>query len=255
MKITVITVCYNSADTISHCIQSVLEQTYSNIEYIIVDGNSSDGTPGIIRSYEKEFAGRLKWIHEKDKGLYDAMNKGIGMATGDVVGILNSDDFFTSNTVLERVVSAFKHRKIDAVYGDIHYVNPRDLSRCVRYYSSAFFKPFLLRFVLQPAHHSFYCRRECFEKHGNYRLDLKIAADFELFTRFFLKKKLKAHYLKMDFVTMRTGGLSTASIKNRHILNIEDVKACKLNDIWTIYPLVCFKYLVKIFEIKPTMFL
>ena len=255
MKLTVITVCYNSADTISCCIESVLRQSYENIEYIIVDGNSTDNTMGIVRSYEKDFNGRLRWISESDNGLYDAMNKGISMATGDVVGILNSDDFFTTDNVLEKVAHTFIHQKTDALYGDIHYVDPQNLNVCVRYYSSAFFRTFLLRFGLQPAHPSFYCKREFFEKYGNYRLDLKIAADFELFTRFFLKNKLKAHYLKMDFVTMRTGGLSTASIKSRHTLNVEDVKACKLNDIWTIYPLVCFKYFVKIFEIKPTMFL
>ena len=255
MKISVITVCYNSAATISDCIESVLQQTYLDIEYIIVDGKSSDDTPTIIQSFEEKFNGRLNWVHEKDLGLYDAMNKGIKMATGDVVGVLNSDDFFTSNTVLESVANAFKQNNVDAIYGDIHYVNPHNLNQCVRYYSSAIFKPFMLRFGLQPAHPSFYCKREFFEQYGGYRLDLKIAADFELFTRFFLRKKLRAHYLKLDFVTMRTGGLSTASIKSRHILNMEDVKACKLNNVWTTYPLVCLKYLVKIFDIKPTTFL
>lgn len=254
MKISVITVCYNSVHTISSCIESVLQQSYLDIEYIIVDGKSTDGTLDIIRSYQPLFNGRLKWLHEEDVGLYDAMNKGIGMATGDVVGMLNSDDFFTSTDVIQLVAGAFETHNPDAVYGDVHFVHQSNLNQCVRYYSSAIFRPFLLRFGLQPAHPSFYCKRELFEKYGNYRLDLKIAADFELFARFFLNKKIKAHYLKVDFVTMRLGGLSTKSFKSFHILNMEDVKACKLNNIWTTYFLVCFKYFIKIFEIKPVMY-
>lgn len=248
MKISIITATYNSASTLADCLESVLYQKNANIEYIVVDGGSTDATLDIIRRYEPLFKGRMRWSSERDMGLYDAMNKGIKMATGDVVGIINSDDFFTTLTVVEEITKTFERKKVDAVYGDIHYVHPSNLQKCVRYYSSAFFRPLLFRFGLQPAHPSFYCRREYFEKFGGYRLDLKIAADFELLARFLHKYRLKTAYLKMDFVTMRTGGLSTCSLRNRHILNIEDVKSCRTNGIATSYPLVCCKYFIKIFE-------
>lgn len=249
MKISIITVTYNSDKTLHDCMESVLQQTYPDIEYILVDGLSTDHTVDIIRSNEYRFNGRLRWISEKDAGLYDAMNKGIRMATGDVVGILNSDDFFTSNDVIESVARSFDEKDVDAVYGDIHFVKPTDLGKCVRYYSSAFFRPFLFRFGLQPAHPSFYCKKKWYDKLGGYRLDLKIAADFELLTRFLYKHRLKTTYLKKNFVTMRTGGLSTCSLYNRHILNVEDIKACRANGIKTFYPLICFKYFIKLFEL------
>lgn len=248
MKISVITPTYNSISTLKDCIESVLNQTYADVEYIVVDGASTDGTPHLIRSYESAFGGRMKWVSEKDAGLYDAMNKGIGMASGDVVGVLNSDDFFTTPFVLAQVAKTFATQDIDAVYGDIHFVEPDNLKKCVRYYSSVFFYPALFRFGLQPAHPTFYCKREWFERLGGYRLDLKIAADFELLTRFLWKNRLETEYLKLDFVTMRLGGISTQSLRNRHVLNLEDVKACHLNGLRTHYLLVCCKYFIKAFE-------
>ena len=158
MKISLITVTYNAGDVLCCAIESVLHQTYPNLEYIIVDGASKDNTLDIIRAYEPQFQGRMKWISEPDRGLYDAMNKGICMATGDVVGILNSDDFFTSNDVLEKVAECFADNDVDAVYGDIHFVRSDDLNRCVRYYSSRIFRRGLMRLGFIPAHPSFYCR-------------------------------------------------------------------------------------------------
>lgn len=249
MKVSIITVTYHSEKTLQDCMDSVWRQTYPDIEYILVDGLSADRTTDVIRSNEHKFGGRLRWISEKDKGLYDAMNKGIGMATGDVVGILNSDDFFTTDDVIETVVRSFEDKDVDAVYGDVRFVKPADPEKCVRYYSSAFFRPFLFRFGLQPAHPSFYCKKKWFDRLGGYRLDLKIAADFELLTRFLYKHRLKTAYIKKNFVTMRTGGLSTRSLRNRHILNIEDVKACRANGIFTLYPLICLKYFIKLIEL------
>ena len=133
MKVSIITVAFNSAATIAHCMQSVLDQSYSNIEYIVVDGLSKDNTLNIVREFEPLFAGKMRWISENDNGIYDAMNKGLHMATGDVVGILNSDDFFTDNDVIEKVAQAFTDDKIDAVYGDVHFVRETNLSRCVSY--------------------------------------------------------------------------------------------------------------------------
>lgn len=248
MKITVITVIYNGAETIEDTIKSVLSQTYKDIEYIVVDGGSTDGTVDIIRRYEPRFEGRMKWVSEKDNGLYDAINKGIRMATGDVVGILNSDDYYTSNRVLERIAPFFKRKTIDAVYGDIHFIRPNNPDKCVRYYSSRPFRPFWLRFGFMPAHPSFYVRRSVYEKAGGYKTDYKIGSDYEMMVRLFRKFHIKAKYVKMDFVTMRTGGLSTRNIKSRLTLINEDVMACRENGIYTNKLLIYIKFIYKIFE-------
>ena len=166
MKVTIVTVAYNSIATLEDTIKSVLAQTYADMEYIIIDGASTDGTQELVRSYESIFNGRLKWISEKDKGIYDAMNKGIKMATGDVVGILNSDDYFTNDDVIERMAQSFEDKNLDAVYGDIHFIHDSEPDKCVRYYSSKPFRPLWLRFGFMPAHPSFYCRKEVFEKAG-----------------------------------------------------------------------------------------
>ena len=180
MKISLITITYNSGKTLADTIQSVISQTYKDIEYIIVDGASKDNTVSIIKEYEPRFHGRMKWISESDKGLYDAMNKGICIATGDVVGIINSDDFFTSDDILKQVAETFiANGGLDAVYGDVHFVNPNNLNKCVRYYSSKVFRRDLMKLGFMPAHPSFYMRRECFDKFGLYKTDYKIAADFE----------------------------------------------------------------------------
>ena len=155
MKISLITVTYNSGKTLSTTLESVLEQNNLNIEYIIIDGASKDNTINTIKEYDSRFKGILKWISEPDKGLYDAMNKGIRMATGDIIGILNSDDFFTSKEVTQNVVNAFlQDVKLDAVYGDVHFVHPNNLNKCVRYYSSKIFKRSLMRLGFMPAHPS-----------------------------------------------------------------------------------------------------
>ena len=216
MKVSIVTGTYNSAKTIKDTIESVLSQTYTNIEYIIIDGVSKDNTLDIVNSYGVKIT---KVISEKDKGIYDAMNKGVSLATGDIVGILNSDDFFTDNRVIERVVESFKNNDLDAVYGDIHFVNDNDLNKTVRYYSSRIFRPSLMRLGFMPAHPSFYVRRECYNKYGLFDLSYKIGADFELLLRFIKVNKIKIKYLNFDFVTMRTGGASTAGIgSNKQIL-------------------------------------
>lgn len=247
MKISLITVTYNSAGSLRDTIESILRQTYKDVEYIIVDGLSQDGTVDIVREYEQVFGGRMRWISEKDKGLYDAMNKGINMATGDIVGILNSDDFFTSNTVLQSVAEAF-FDDIDAVYGDIHFVRPSDLSKSVRYYSSRNFRPWALRFGYMPAHPSFYARRELFEKYGVYSLNYRLAADYEMMVRLFRKAKIRYKYLPIDMVTMRTGGMSTRSVRNRLQLTVEDAKACRENGMYSNFLMCSCKYITKFFE-------
>ena len=157
----------------------------------------------IIKEYEPRYEGKLKWISEPDKGIYDAMNKGIRLATGDVVGILNSDDFYTSVSVLSKV--AEEVTDVEAVYGDIHFVNDSDLTRCVRYYSSAGFSPWKMKMGFMPAHPSFYCRREVYLKYGLFDTSFRIAADFDQLLRLLYVNRISTKYIPMDFVTMRTG--------------------------------------------------
>lgn len=250
MKISIITVVYNSAKTLEDTMRSVLSQTYPDIEYIVVDGASEDSSVDLIRRYEPMFQGRMKWISEKDDGIYDAMNKGIRMATGDVVGILNSDDYFTADDVIERMVTAFDDDTLDAVYGDIHFIRDGEPDKCVRYYSSKRFSPKWLRFGFMPAHPSFYCRRKVYEKAGLYKTDYAIGSDYEMMVRLFLVNKIKAKYLPLDFVTMRTGGTSTRNMKSRLQLIRDDVRGCRENGIYTNRLMISTKFLYKIFEFK-----
>lgn len=247
MKISIITATHNSQAYISDCIKSVNNQTYNNIEHIIVDGASKDKTLEIINSTPNRIT---KVISEPDKGIYDAMNKGIKAATGDIVGILNSDDFFTSDDIIETVVNNLKKDNIDALYGDVHFVNPDDLSKTVRYYSSAIFKPALFRYGFMPAHPSFYMKRHLYEKYGLYSLDYKIASDYDLLIRYLYKERINYKYLKKDFVTMRTGGVSTENFNSRVTLNREIVRACKKYGIYTNMSILSFKYLYKLFELR-----
>jgi len=227
-----------------------LKQSYNNLEYIVIDGASEDNTVSIIKEYVPLFNGRLKWISEPDKGLYDAMNKGIRMATGDFIGILNSDDFFTSNNVLQEIAHAFKKEKdLDAIYGDIHFVHPNNLQKCVRYYSSKIFKRSLMRLGFIPAHPSFYIRKECFEKYGNYKTDYKIAADFEFLLRVIFKNRIRTKYLPIDMVTMRTGGASTSGIRSHIGIMKEHLRAFRENEIYTNVGLLSLRYFYKIGEI------
>lgn len=246
IKVSIITVTYNSAKTLKDTIQSIARQTYPNIEYIIVDGKSSDSTVDIIKSYEKELS--IKWISEKDKGLYDAMNKGIKMATGDIIGILNSDDFYHKTDAIENIVKGFTDEYVDCVFADMRYVHPSNLNKTVRYYSSKKFKPAKFKWGYMPGHPTFFVRKKYFDEYGLYQCDYKIAADFELLMRFLYKHKISYRYLPFDLLKMRTGGKSTESIKSNIILNKEIIRACKENGINTNMILLSFKYFVKIFE-------
>ena len=192
-RVSIITAAYNSASTIEDTLKSVLGQTYDNIDYIVVDGDSQDATMDIVRRYEPLFKGRMRWVSEKDNGIYDAMNKGIRIAQGDVVGIINSDDYFTSSTVLEEMVKEFDDESLDAVYGDIHFIRDGEPDKCVRYYSSMRFHPRWLRFGFMPAHPSFYARRGVFEQAGLYKTDYPIGSDYEMMVRLFRKHKIKAN--------------------------------------------------------------
>ena len=241
LKISIITATYNSGKTIRDTLSSVLNQSYKNYELIIKDGGSNDNTVEICRKYENLFEGRLKIISEPDKGIYDAMNRGIDNASGDIVGILNSDDFYTSDDILDRIAKEFSADKdLDAIYGDIHFVSPDNLTKCTRYYSSSYFRPSLLRFGFMPAHPSFYVRKEVYDKYGLYDLQFRTSSDFEWIVRLFAKYHIRAKYIKKDFVTMRTGGESTAGMEAKRKVNNDIVASLKKHGIFTCG---AFKYL------------
>jgi len=248
MKFSIITVAFNSSNTIRDTIESVINQSYKDIEYIIIDGASTDNTVEIIKEYEPLFNGRLIWKSESDDGLYDAMNKGIKIATGDIIGIINSDDFYHNTVIIEKISNLFSNKKVESVFADIRFVNPSNLEKTVRYYSSKIFSPRLFRFGFMPAHPTFFTYKKYFEKFGYYKTDYEIAADFELLMRFLYTNKLNFNYLPLDIIKMRTGGISTSSIKSRLILNKEIVRACKSNGVYTNMLFLFFKYFVKIFE-------
>ncbi len=245
LKVSIITVSHNSVKTISDTIKSVLAQSYANIEYIIVDGSSTDGTIELITSFGNRIS---KFISEPDCGIYDAINKGIRLATGEIVGIVNSDDFFYSNDVIAKVAQSFCENNIDAVIGDAQFVDPNQPSKIVRYYSSKNYSVGKFRYGFMPAHPSFYVKREFFEKLGYYKTDYKIGADFELLIRFLYINNLKFKYLEMPFLSMRMGGVSNKSLHSKYILNKEIYRACKENGIKTNYFFLYLKYLIKMFE-------
>ena len=246
MKISVITATFNSGKTLRDTIESVLRQTYRDIEYIIVDGASRDDTLDIIREYEPRFGGRMRWISEPDRGIYDAMNKGIGMATGAVVGLLNSDDFYTDECVLERVAAEIMD--VDAVYGDIHYVDDGDLTKCVRYYSSKGFRRWKMRMGFMPAHPSFYCRRTVYTRFGLFDTDFRVAADFEQLLRLIFVNNIKTKYIPKTFVTMRTGGASTSGLSSHKQIYHDHMMAYKVNGVYSNCMLESMRYMCKICE-------
>ncbi len=249
MKITIITATYNSGSTVRDTIESVLAQTYTDIEHIIVDGASKDDTMAIVKEYEPRYEGRLRYISEPDKGIYDAMNKGIAMATGDVIGILNSDDFYSSDIVLESIVKELNDNSIDAVYADVKYVDWNDTSKSVRYYSSKSFKRSLMRFGFMPAHPTWYCRKEVYQKFGGFDTSYRIAADFENLIRSIYKGGVKTKYIPRQFVTMREGGASSSGINSTIKIIKEQLRALKSNNTHSNIIFMGLKYIYKLAEL------
>lgn len=227
MKFTILTVCYNSAKTIESTIQSVLSQTYHNIEYIIIDGESKDETIEIIKKYEKKIT---KWVSEPDKGLYDAMNKGIALATGDVIGLINSDDLFCDKNALEKVIQVFdSNPNLDSVYADLYYVSQSNIDKIIRKWTTGKQRKFNSGW--HPAHPTFYVKREVYEKYGYFDLKFNLAADFEIMLRFLDKYNISTKYVKDFFVKMRLGGETNKSFKNIYKQNLECIDAFKKNDL------------------------
>lgn len=248
MKISVVTVSHNSESTILSTLESVLAQSYADYELIIVDGASSDGTMEVVREFEPRFGDKLRYISEPDSGIYDGMNKGIAMASGDVIGFLNSDDYFTSNDILQKVANALICSDVDAVYGDVHYVRSTNLNRCVRYYSSKRFRPWKMLMGWMPAHPSFYCRREIYEKYGQFDANLSLAADFDLMLRLIYINNINTRYLPLDFVTMRMGGASSRGVDSHSVIIREHIYSFRKNGVRSNVLLDCMRYPFKLWE-------
>jgi len=280
MKVSIITVSYNSAKTIGDTISSVQKQTYENIEYIVVDGLSTDGTIEIVKQYldsskdvsqdsakdvaqdalqdsakdvsqgrsegasqdlPKDLSKNLfedasqgvvtKFLCERDKGIYDAMNKGLALATGDIIGVLNSDDFYCANDVIEQVVLAFQNNNTDCLYGDLNYVDPVDTSKIIRKWRSGSYSKENFLKGWMPPHPTFFVKKSCYENFGTFETQFKSAADYELMLRFLFKESCSAQHLPKVMIHMRSGGVSNVSLKNRLRANREDRLAWKINGL------------------------
>jgi len=226
MRISIITVTYNSAQTISACIDSVNNQTYPNIEHIIIDGASKDKTVEIIKMQPNKVE---KLISERDNGIYDAMNKGITMATGDIIGILNSDDLLYDTNVLEKIANAFQSNNINCCFGNLVFFNQK--GEIVRKWHSRPFEKGIFSKSWTPAHPTFYCKKELYEKHGLYKTDYKIAADVELMLRFLEVKEVRSLFLNEYLVKMQAGGISNNGLKSTIIITQEMKRAFQENGL------------------------
>ncbi len=249
MKITVITVCYNSAKTIGHTLRSVREQTHGDIEHIIVDGGSKDNTLEVVKTEGPHVA---KLVSEKDNGIYDAMNKGIQLATGDVVAFLNADDFYKHADVLAHVTGVMQAEQLDALYGDVEFFRPGQKDAVARRYNSGRFTPGKLGWGWMPAHPALFVRRALFERYGTFRTDYRIAGDFEFIARVFKHPELRHRHLPKSLVCMQMGGISTSGWRATLQLNREMMRACRANAIQTNWLKILVRYPLKALEFFRT---
>lgn len=230
MKVSIITVCYNSVKTLEQTIQSVLSQDYPDIEYIVIDGASQDGTVELIQNYGASIS---KWISEPDHGMYDAMNKGIALASGDVIGILNSDDVYMNKNVVSELMTRMQKEHTDVIFADLILVDEANSKKILRYYDSGQFNPDRFRFGWMPAHPTVFVKKAVYQLVGKFATDYQIAADYEMLIRILAVQKASYSYLPRAVVRMRSGGASTAGISRNWILNKEIVRACKENGIYS----------------------
>jgi glycosyltransferase involved in cell wall biosynthesis len=245
-KVSIITPTYNVEKTINDTLNSIMNQTYREIEHIIVDGNSKDNTINIINGYKNI---NSKIIIENDKGLYDAINKGIKIATGDIIGILNADDIFYNNRVIEDVVEKFEIETcLDAIYANIIFIKDNNPNKTIRNYNSKYWKPIKFAWGNMPPHPSFFCKKRIYEELGLYKLNYKIAADYELLIRYLYIHKINVKYVDIITTKMRIGGISTSGIRSILLLNKEILRACKENRIYTNYFMLYSKYFFKILQ-------
>ena len=245
MKISIITAVFNAANTIEETLLSVAQQTHQNVEHVVVDGGSSDATPKIIACHRDKLA---RFISEPDHGVYDAMNKGLALASGEVVGFLNADDVYADKDVLSRVVDIMERESLDALFGDVEFFRPEDPTRTVRRYRSARFSPDQIALGWMPAHPALFLRRRVYENYGLFRTDYRIAGDFEYCARIFHGNTLAYRNLPETLVRMRTGGISTSGWRNTLLLNREVLRACRENGIDTNILKIFSKYPAKLLE-------
>jgi len=238
MKISVITISYNAEDTIEKTLKSIENQSYNNIEHIIIDGGSKDSTLEICNSFSHE----AKIISELDNGVYDAFNKGLKLATGDVVGFLNADDTFYNENSIQDIVDAFSNNEADIVYGNLDYVNEE--SKVIRNWISKPYEKGLVKKAWMPAHPSFYCKKKVYDRLGGYNDSFKIAGDFELCIRFIEINQVPSFYLNKKLVKMLVGGISNSALKSKWIIFKEDLRALKINNI-SVNPVLFFLYKLK----------
>lgn len=236
MKVSIITATYNSAATLRDTLESLNSQTYQDIEYIIVDGQSRDATLALIPTVTERVA---TIISEPDKGIYDALNKGIKAATGDIIGFLHSDDLLAYPQVIEDVVNQFKNDQCDAVYGDLEYVSKEDVTKVVRFWKSGKFKRFKMHFGWMPPHPSFYMKRELYTQWGGFNLEYKISADYDSLIRYLWVHKAKISYLPKVLTRMRVGGMSNRSLKNMIQKSREDVHVMRKHGLFWPIVLIC----------------
>jgi glycosyltransferase involved in cell wall biosynthesis len=246
MKVSILTVTFNSEKYLEDTLLSIFSQSYRNIESIVIDGNSTDGTLSILQKYQN----KITYISEPDSGIYDAMNKGIELATGDIIGILNSDDVLYDRKIINNVVNSFSS-DLDCVYGNVILVN--EANKIVRNYSVAKFKLKDFEFGHMPPHPSFYVRKEAFQKYGRYNTSFRISSDYDLLLRFLYIHKLRSKYLDFILVKMRDGGISS-SLKNKWLLNKEIILSCRLNKVNTNFLKVYSKYIFKWRAFFPNFF-
>ncbi len=246
-KVTIITVTMNSEKYLEDCINSVISQNYPDIEHIVIDGGSKDGTVGIIKKYKDHIA---KWISEKDAGMYDAINKGMRMATGDIIGTLNSDDTLSSPTVIDEIVKAFNEQKVDSVYGDLVYVEPQNTQKIIRVWKGLPFKRKRYHSGWMPAHPTFYFRRGLLDHFGYYETHYYTASDYEFMARYLYYFRVSSFYIPKLIVKMRTGGMSNVSLYKRLRANRRDYLAMKRNRIPFPWIVSLLKPLIKLHQFK-----